>query len=262
MSGERAASQPSAVANLRDLGGIAAADGALVAPGVLFRSASLSAPGAEEALGALGVRTVFDLRTADEASSAPDRVPGGARAVALDVLADSSLSVAATLGSITSNPQGFADSLAGGKAERLFEETYRDLVRLPSAQHAYRAFVLDLADPAREGAALFHCTTGKDRTGWAAALVLSILGASEDAISADYMRTNTDLLPALEPVFAALEAQGVSRATVMPVLGVRESYLDAAFGQVREQYGDVARYATEGLGLPPEALTALRARML
>lgn len=262
--------------NLRDLGGIPTANGR-VRHGVLFRSATLSSlsdadvaalsglgrdstgPAASSA--ATGLGTVYDLRTAAEAASAPDRLPPGVALVALDVLADSALSVAASLGDLHSDPQGFAKTLEGGKAERLFEDTYRDLVRLPSALREYRALLLGLIDPERRGAALFHCTTGKDRTGWAAALVLGLLGVSEEHIYADYLRTNTDLLPALEPVFAQLGEHGISRELMLPVLGVQASYLDAAFAQMREQFGTFERYACEGLGLTSEQLDELRARL-
>lgn len=272
--------------NLRDLGGIPTASGP-VRHGRLFRSATLSSlsdadvaaiarlgqsdsatrsgsakhgadrSGHEEP----GLRAVYDLRTSAEAAAAPDRLPAGIALVPLDVLADSSLSVAATLGDLHSDPQGFAKTLEGGKAERLFEDTYRDLIRLPSALGAYRAFVLGLIDGDRAGAALFHCTTGKDRTGWAAALVLGLLGASEEHIYADYLRTNTDLLPALEPVIAQLGEQGIDRELLLPVLGVQASYLDAAFAQVREQFGSLERYARDGLGLSPQQLDELRVRL-
>lgn len=248
--------------NLRDLGGIPTAAGP-VRPGVLFRSASLASLTAADGarLAALGVARVYDLRTAAEASGAPDRLPAGLSLVPLDILADSSLSVAANLTDVAGDPGALAARLAGGDAERLFEETYRDLVRLPSAQRGYRALLLGLVDRAPAGATLFHCTTGKDRTGWAAALVLALLGAPEDRIYEDYLRTNTDLLPALEPVFARAEAQGVARAALLPVLGVQRNYLDAAFAQVTEQFGSVERYATEGLGLLPVQLSDLRERL-
>lgn len=248
--------------NLRDLGGIPTASGA-VKHGALYRSATLAGLSDADAaeLGSLSVRTVYDLRTADETAQSPDRLPRGAQAVALDVLADSSLSVAATLGDLETDPQGFAANLSGDTAVRLFEDTYRDLVRLPSALAAYRAFLLGIVDARREGAALFHCTTGKDRTGWAAALVLSLLGASEQDIYADYLRTNADLLPALAPVFARLEQQGLSRESLLPVLGVRESYLTAAFEQMRAQFGSVEDYSVVGLGLSSGELAALRERL-
>ena len=122
-------------------------------------------------------------------------------------------------------------------------------MRLPSALRAYRAFYRSLLDEDRHGAALFHCTTGKDRTGWAAATLLTLLGVSEADVYDDYLQTNVDLLPALEPVLQRAEAQGVERELLLPVLGVRESYLAAAFAQMREQFGSIQEYAHEGLGL-------------
>ncbi|MDR6865895.1 protein-tyrosine phosphatase [Microbacterium resistens] len=255
---DRKISIPSAP-NLRDLGGLPATVGR-IRQGVLYRSATLAsltdADGPRFA--ALGVETVYDLRTAGEVAASPDRLPEGIRGVGLDVLADSSLSVAARLDDLSANPQAFAESLGDGKAERLFEETYRDIVRLPSALAAYRALLLGLLDESRTGAALFHCTTGKDRTGWAAASILTLLGVDEGSVYQDYLQTNTDLLPALEPVLRHAESLGVDRETLMPVLGVRESYLRAAFAQVREQFGTIAGYAADGLGLTASDIDGLR----
>lgn len=251
------------VANARDLGGLPAGDGA-VKRGLVYRSATLAfvSDGAVPSLAALGIDTVYDLRTAEEVSAAPDKLPAATRHVSLDVLADSSTSVAATLGDFSSDPKAFAAGLAGGRAERLFENSYRDFVRLPSALRAYRMFYLGLVDSTRQGAALFHCTTGKDRTGWAAASLLTLLGVSQEDVERDYLQTNTDLLPSLESVFRRAESQGVERAALLPVLGVRESYLDAAFQQVREQFGDIDGYATRGLGLTAHDLRLLRERFL
>lgn len=245
--------------NLRDLGGLPTMNGA-VKPGVVYRSATLAslADADMSSFAALGVRTVYDLRTADEALASPDRLPQQVRSVELDVLADSSLSVAASLGDLATDPQAFLSKLDGAQAERLFEETYRDLVRLPSALRAYRSLYLGLIDGTRDGAALFHCTTGKDRTGWAAASLLLLVGVDEQSIYEDYLQTNTDLLPALEPLFRQVEAHGVDREALMPIVGVRESYLDAAFAQMREQFGTIERYATEGLGLRAEDLAQLQ----
>ncbi|MEV7692737.1 tyrosine-protein phosphatase [Microbacterium sp. NPDC089189] len=247
--------------NLRDLGGLRTPHGP-IRSGVLYRSAGLASLTDRDLprIAALGITTVYDLRTADEVLAQPDRLPEGTRRVALDVLAGSSLSVAARLGDLAADPRAFAASLEGGQAEQLFEDTYRDIVRLPSALAAYRALSLGLIDDERHGAALFHCTTGKDRTGWAAASILTLLGVDEDDVFADYLRTNVDLLPALEPVFRRAEEAGVGREVLMPVLGVRESYLRAAFAQVRAQFGTIEGYATDGLGLTAVDIDRLRRR--
>jgi protein-tyrosine phosphatase len=152
--------------------------------------------------------------------------------------------------------------LGGGRADGYLADANRKFVSLPSALAAYRQFYLDLIDENRTGAALFHCTTGKDRTGWAAASFLLLLGASEDDVRADYLETNADLAPALRPMLDGLKVKGVDTDLLQPILGVRDSYLDAALDEVRSQYGTIENYARAGLGLTDEQLSTLRDRFV
>lgn len=249
--------------NLRDLGGLAAADG-VVRPGEVYRSATLARLGGADltTFADLRIATVYDLRTADERTAAPDHLPAGVRIMGLDVLADSAQDVAASVGELVTDPRALAATLGEGRGIALMVESYRSIVSLPSALAAYRGFYLDLVDPQRVGSALFHCTTGKDRTGWAAASLLLLLGVDESAVRDDYLQTNTDLLPALLPIIDAAAEKGVDTSLLMPVLGVRGEYLDAAFEEVRARYGDILGYARDGLGLDAAQLTALRQRFV
>lgn len=88
--------------------------------------------------------------------------------------------------------------LGDGKAEEMFAETYRQMVLSPRAGAAYRAFVDTVADGAA-GPVLFHCTAGKDRTGWAAALLLLLLGASRDVVRIEYLAVNPVVRVAFRP---------------------------------------------------------------
>jgi len=250
-------------ANMRDLGGLAV-DGGVFAPRKVFRSASLAGLSDEDqrAFAELGIRTVYDFRTAGERSDAPDLVPETIPSVPLDVLADSPVAAAANINALVSDPSLLAGVLDGGRAESLLQDSYRDIVRLPSALAAYREFYRGLADADRAGAALFHCTTGKDRTGWAAASLLALLGADDATIRADYLQTNTDLLPTLQPVIDRAEAAGVDPELLLPVLGVRESYLDAAFEEVETRFGTIEGYFDTGLGLDAAMIDALRGRLV
>lgn len=90
--------------------------------------------------------------------------------------------------------------LGGDKAGKLFGSAYREIVSLPSALAAYWRMFTEILDDERRPA-LFHCTTGKDRTGRAAAATLTLLGVSEKDVLADFLITNRDLLPALKPYF-------------------------------------------------------------
>lgn len=251
------------VPNFRDLGTLPVAGGTF-RTGVVYRSTDLA--GLSDAdlprYLELGVQTVFDLRTAAERTQAPDRLTSGEKEVALDVLADSVNDAAASITTLLDDPSQAEKLLANGRSVNLMIDSYRNIITLPSALTSYQAFFNDLADPAREGAALFHCTTGKDRTGWAAASLLSLLGADHATIYADYLETNTDLAPATEPVLKQAEAKGISRSALEPVLGVRREYLDTAFQQVDDTFGSMDAYFHDGLGLSDELEGALRARFV
>ena len=107
--------------------------------------------------------------------------------------------------------------------------------------------------------ALFHCTTGKDRTGWAAAATLTLLGVSEEDVLADFLITNRDLLPALKPYFDQFASTGGDPALLRPVLGVEPAYLHAALDEMHNRFGTIEAYFTEGLGIDAEDQQSLRA---
>ncbi len=168
------------VANLRDIGGYTTRDGAIVRTKLLYRSNQLSriSPNDMKRIAALGLKNEYDLRTAEERAELPDELPPGVNNIWLNVLADSDQSAPAQLGKLLQKPLEANAALGGGKVEDMFEKGYRDFVSLPSARKAYRQLFVDLA---KQGSvpALFHCTTGKDRTGWAAAALLALLGVPE-----------------------------------------------------------------------------------
>lgn len=254
------------VANLRDVGGLAAADGRTVRPAMVFRSAALDKISDDDkgALAGLGVRTVYDLRSAAEADASPDLRIDGVTGVHLDVLADAQgVAAAANLDKVLSNPETVAtanERLAGGAGIDALIDSYREFVNLPSALSSYRSLYLGLLD--EPGAALFHCTAGKDRTGWAAAAFLTLLGVDRDAVYHDYLLTNELFLPRIESVFDGFAAAGGDPKLLRPVLGVRAEYLDTAFTAVAERFGTIEGYFADGLGLDGAAQQALREKFL
>ncbi|MEI2268956.1 MULTISPECIES: tyrosine-protein phosphatase [unclassified Microbacterium] len=157
--------------NFRDVGGLPAGAGR-TRSGVLFRSGNLGhlTAAGRERVAALGIRRVVDLRDDDERRSEPSRLDGlGIDTVHLPMYAGS-------VASFFDDDLSLADvyrALIDGSAARLVE--------------AARA-VLDVQP------VLVHCTVGKDRTGLSVALVLAAAGVDEDAVIADYARTE-QLLP-------------------------------------------------------------------
>ncbi|NDZ95077.1 tyrosine-protein phosphatase [Streptomyces sp. SID6673] len=257
-----APSPVSTLPNLRDLGGWAAADGRTVRSGVLYRSTDFSSMATIDLAGfeALGIRTIYDLRSAVERTALPDPDLPGVADIHLDVLADSETAIPANLQNYFSDPATVAmatKELSGPKARELIAGTYRQMITLPSALRAYRAFHRGLLGE-HESPSLFHCTTGKDRTGWAAASLLTLLGVSTDDVYQDYLLTNERLVPALKPVFDRFGAAGGNPDLLVPVLGVDAGYLDAAFDEVSATYGGIDGYFTDGLGVGPDDQERLR----
>lgn len=248
--------------NLRDLGGWPTGGGGSVRRGQLFRSTALHALADEDvaSFGNLGIRTVYDLRTEAEKAKQPDRVLDGVDYRELDVLADSPAATTAVVMEVIAHPQAGAELLGGGKGERLFVDAYRELVTLPSASSSYRRLFAELADP-KHRPGLFHCTTGKDRTGWAAAALLLLLGVAEDDVMEDYLLTNAQLLPVLQPRLDQFAAAGGDPDALLPVLGVEPKYLEASLDEMRAQYGTIEQYFTDGLRIDAPTQSALRAAL-
>lgn len=245
--------------NLRDVGGWPTRDGARVATGALYRSTDLSRlAGADvPAFAELGIRSVYDLRTTGERVAAPDVLPAGTDYHALDVLADSTMAVPASLMALLADPPAATAELSGQRVTALFDSAYREILGLPSARASYGALYADLAVAGRRPA-LVHCTTGKDRTGWAVAALLLLLGVSDEDVMAEYLLTNDLLLPALQPMFEQFAAAGGDPAVLVPVFGVDPAYLAAALDEMNSRFGSIEDYFSTGLGLDSRTIDVLR----
>ncbi len=248
-----------AVPNLRDLGGWPTRDGGNVRWGLLYRSAELNQlAGADlAAFAALGVRAVYDLRTATERSAQPDRLPPGTEHVVLDVLEGSADAAPAQLLPVMTDPQAAERLLGGGRAGLLFAGAYREIVSLPSARAGYRRLFSDLIREEHRPA-LFHCTAGKDRTGWAAAMLLTLLGVPDELVMREYLLTNAQLLPAEQRVLDHFRALGGDPELLRPLVAVAPEYLAAALAEMRQQFGTIEGYFSAGLEIDAGAQKALR----
>ncbi|MHC4176970.1 MAG: tyrosine-protein phosphatase, partial [Planctomycetota bacterium] len=247
------------VPNLRDLGGYKTGDGATVAGGLVYRSNQLAEISEEdmEKLAGLKLKTDFDLRTAEERKLRPDELPPGVKEVWLDVLADAEQAGPAMLEKLMKDPKAANEALGGGKAEADFQASYRQFVSLPSAKEAFKKLFLALADR-EQLPALFHCTTGKDRTGWAAAALLTLLGVPRETVMEDYLRSNDYIIPKYQKVIDAFVAAGGDEGIPPAILGVKKEYLDAAFDEMEAKYGTIEKYFSEGLGIDAAQQKALR----
>ena len=238
------------VPNLRDLGGYMTRDSAIVVRGLVYRSNQLApiSPNDMEKLVQLGLKKDYDLRTEAERTLLPDQLPPGVDNIWLNVLEDHSGSGPAQLLELLKNPKEANVSLGGGKIEAMFEESYREFVSLPSAKTAYRELFISLGER-NKLPALFHCTTGKDRTGWAAAALLTLLDVPKETVMEDYLRSNEYILPLYQKEIDTFTAEGGEPSIINAILGVKTEYLEASFDEMQTKYGTIEEYFTEALGI-------------
>ncbi|WP_426619901.1 tyrosine-protein phosphatase [Pseudomonas rustica] len=239
--------------NFRDVAGITTAystahDGTMRA-GVFYRSNAITPSAADLAtLNSLGIKAVYDLRTPSEIAGTPDTMLNGANYQNIDIIG------ATTSGSNITNISfnSAADAVA------MMEQTNRAFVNDAGMRSQFGTLFNALASV--DAAQLFHCTAGKDRTGWTAAVLQSIAGVDNATIMANYLATN-DYTAAR--VAATLKAMPPSMAAVYgPLLGVQASYLQAGLDEVTAQYGTMDNYLKQGLGLSQETIYVLRGKLV
>ncbi|WP_141015098.1 tyrosine-protein phosphatase [Nocardioides sambongensis] len=235
------------VDNFRDVAGdgYATTDGGRVRTGVFFRSNELRLSGPDLAtLTGLGLTAIIDLRSQGEIDRHPDPAVDGADWLHFDLFGIPMERVAAV--------RTVAD------AEEIMETVYRGFVDDEHSRAQLGNVLRQLSTGAKQ---LFHCTAGKDRTGWTAALLLHIAGVDDATIASDYLLTNARSAASRARLEASIvEAAGPERAAVFaPTLIADMTFLRAASDAVQASYGDRERYLRDGLGLDDETLGRLRA---
>lgn len=218
--------------------------------GVFYRANAITPNDTDLAtLGSLGLSAVYDLRTDEEVAQKPDRPVDGAEYVRIPILS----------GDLAA---GVAKLKTPEDARRFMQDMNRSFVTDPAARAGFARLLTDLADTS--GPQLYHCTAGKDRTGWTSALLLGIAGVSRETVMNDYLLTNEYSAASIERTYQGIAAtQGQAVADVYrPLLGVDASYLQAGLDELKAQYGTVENYLHTGLGLSQATIGQLALKLL
>ncbi len=230
--------------NFRDLGGYPGHGGRSVRWRRLFRSDHLGAltEADKDVLAGLKLAKTFDFRGAGERAAASYALPGVAQhALAIEP------TVLERMRALASDGQRITAPVVAD----LMKDLYRSLVNDQTRRFA-QLFEQLLAD---DVPVVFHCTAGKDRTGWAAALILLALGVPRQTVMQDYLLTNALFRPAPQDSDMPQDALAV-------LWRVQEGFLEAALHTVDAEHGGVERYLAQRLGLNAKALEALAGRYL
>ena len=238
--------------NFRDVGGLVNRKGQAVVQGKIFRSGEitdLSAQDQQEFTQDLGIKRIFDFRTAQEVAERPDLIFPGVEFTNIDLMKD------------TSGPGASLEELAQANltADDHMKGLYRDLVLNPAAQKGYHEFLHQLVKS--DEPFIFHCFAGKDRTGLGAALILEILEVDREEILTDYLLTNELRQEANQVLLDELRAQGTSEARLAEIntlMSVKADYLMEAYHQIETHYGDMSAYLTNQLGMSAQDIAEFR----
>ncbi len=233
------------VHNFRDYGGYSVAVGGKIKRGLLWRSGEHGGASDTDlsASAALELATVIDLRGNGERAANPCRRPQGFAAEVLfhdGETAGLALHVEAAQGVINE---------AGARAA--MQRLYQDIAFRPNLIPILKRYFAALAS--RDGSSVVHCLAGKDRTGFAVAMLHHALGVHRDDIMADYMLTNVagniDRRIAAGASAISDKYGAMDDATVRTLMGVEAAYLEATFAAIEQRHASVDAYLAEVLGV-------------
>ncbi len=236
--------------NFRDMGGYPLEGGRKVREGRLFRSDHLGrlTDVDQELLDEIGVRTVIDLRRREERDEVLDRVDNPAvEHVWLPVSAEAA-DVVTLRRSLERGEMGPDDAMnflrmANRQFVEIFSQVFSDFLHLLLEEERYPI--------------VFHCSAGKDRAGYAAAMTLFALGADEDTVMHDYLATNHITANYVEGlVDGVMEMFGSAKAltgdALRRLMQVEREYLGGALQLIGERHGDVHSYMDSALDFDAE----------
>ena len=236
--------------NTRELGGYKTKDGKSLKWGVLYRSDKLSelTDPDQKYLTQLGIKTVIDFRSEEEKQNEPDQVPSNLKYIEMPIEAD---------GAIRPKVEAILKGDLNEDVGAILIETNKEFISDFSG--VFKSFIESLVE--NQEPTLFHCTAGKDRAGFAAALVLLAVGVPEEIVIEDYMKTNKYTEETIQDYINKINLYSlgnVDAEILRPLLGVEERFIRAALDEIKLNYGNVESFIKDGLEIPDESIVELK----
>ncbi|HEX7095446.1 MAG TPA: tyrosine-protein phosphatase [Acidimicrobiales bacterium] len=250
------------VRNFRDIGGHRTVDGRRVRTRKVFRAGHLAAATDADlqVLEELGVSLVIDFRgPIDIAAEGEDRLPPRARLVRIPMHDPARGADIRTI-LFESPPEVLLARFGDGRAAEAMVRGACAFVTDARRVEQYGLMLRTIIDN-EDGATVIHCSAGKDRTGWAASLMLLALGVPEQTVIEHYLESNAHQRDRSERL-AQLARAGIDPTTLQPFFEVREEYKRAALEALERSWGGIEGYLRDGLCISDEELARFRATML
>jgi protein-tyrosine phosphatase len=258
----------SGIVNARDLGGYKTTDGRMVKPGLLIRGASLATAKDTDLalLSELHAVKVIDFRTDFEKRGKENRPLPGTTYICLPIQPVDSED---TPKEMTQHKTFDISKLImmaafNEKAKAIAREMYPSLVMRPDCQRQFAAFLREVVET-QDGAVYFHCTQGKDRTGFASAYLLSALGVDRETVIADFDKTNLVYAKDVRKYCRKVRFLGGKEeelAVVKAFIGANTDNFIKALDLIDAEYGSMDVYLRKVLGLTETDFETLKERYL
>ncbi|MBF6228054.1 tyrosine-protein phosphatase [Nocardia abscessus] len=254
----------SAAPNARDIGDYPTQGNGKLRTGVVFRTDALDKLTAadQQKLVTSGITKVIDFRSPAESGANPDKLPASIPSLARPVYDPGNDFYVMVGKAVQGGPAVQQQMFGDGKAAGIMRDYYRWMVTDATARTQFGATIRDIANAT--GPMLFHCTAGKDRTGWMTAILMTALGVPKGQVYKDYLESNDNLAAGNKALMDGLVAKGLvtDPALFAPILGVSGDFLDAAFDQAGTSFGSFDRFLSDGLGIDGATLEALKGKLL
>jgi protein-tyrosine phosphatase len=200
----------------------------------------------------LGIKRIVDFRSKSEKNENPDKIPQDIDYVEMPIEVD---------GAMRTKIEAILKGETDRDVKSFLIEANEEFIN--NYGHIYSKFLKDLAREQKP--TLFHCTAGKDRAGFAAAITLIAIGVSKEDAIEDYMKTNEYTADRIEDMISEIELMSLYQTDgelLRPLLGVEREYLETALKAAEDQYGSIEKYIREGLEISEEEIQKLKSFLL
>lgn len=241
--------------NFRDLGGYKTEDGRRIKWGKIYRSDNLHSLTDEDVkyLSRLNIKSVVDFRSDEERESEPDRLTPDMTQVLLPIKFQPKELDDETLKNLMKN-------LTFGTLDSSNLLTDFNIVIVKDFAEEYKKFFRHVIENNAEPI-VFHCTAGKDRAGFASAMILTVLGVPREKVIEDYLLTNTYVKDHVDSEMLEIELKTFFRAdtdNLRKINLVAERYIQAAFDTIDSEWGGMDNYISTALSLTEEDILKLQ----
>mgnify|MGYP000189293816 FL=1 len=245
--------------NFRELGGYETLSGKKIKMHKLLRTGNLAdlSPFDKQFLTDYGAKYDVDFRSKEEVDNQPDRVPDGVEYIYDPVFSEDLTNSSKSITDLDTQAHDDADF-----GFNHMHYAYEDMIESEPAQKAYRKFFDVLLENTVDGeSVIFHCTAGKDRTGFGALLALSALGVPLNTIKKDYLLTNITTKDFVDSMVEHARQNGKNEnvlQSIRDIQSVRSEYLDHAVKVLNDEYGGINNYLRDVMKLSSADIMKLR----